>query len=238
MNTQDPEPRILNALLQVHSIFHTIQGEGPFAGTPAVFIRLAGCNLKCPGCDTDYTSTRNHMALQDIVSKVCEAKGPMGGTRLVVITGGEPFRQEIGNLINLLIKHSFYVQIETNGTLPPPNDVQFSLNYSIREGAFVVCSPKTGSMNSKVSDVSCAFKYVISADSVDPDDGLPTLALNHSASPRVARPPIRNNKPVYLQPMDSGYSIKNSLNLNAAMKSCMERGYILQLQIHKILGVE
>ena len=39
--------------LQVHSIFKTIQGEGPFCGTPCVFVRLAGCNLQCPACDTD-----------------------------------------------------------------------------------------------------------------------------------------------------------------------------------------
>lgn len=244
MNTQAPESRIINQLLQVHSIFHTIQGEGPFAGTPAVFIRLTGCNLQCPGCDTEYTSVRAQVTLQGILSKVCEVKGPLGGTRLVVITGGEPFRQEIGNLVKLLIMHSYYVQIETNGTLPPPSDVEFSYDFSKREGAFIVCSPKTGKMNAKVALLSCAFKYVINSDSVDQDDGLPILALDHSASPRVARPPVDNPKlnkyvrPVYVQPMDCGNSLKNSMNLNAAVKSCMERGYILQLQLHKILGVE
>src|SRR3954467_9071958 len=42
--------------LSIHSIFYTLQGEGPYSGCPAVFMRLAGCNLQCPGCDTDYTS--------------------------------------------------------------------------------------------------------------------------------------------------------------------------------------
>ena len=50
--------RTFDGTLEVHSIFKTIQGEGPFCGTPAVFIRLAGCNLQCPWCDTCllYTS--------------------------------------------------------------------------------------------------------------------------------------------------------------------------------------
>ena len=45
----------------VHSIFPTIQGEGPFVGQPAIFIRLAGCNLQCPACDTDYTLSLIHI---------------------------------------------------------------------------------------------------------------------------------------------------------------------------------
>ena len=51
-NTQEPEKIDRDRHLDVHSIFHTIQGEGPYCGHPAVFIRLAGCNLQCPGCDT------------------------------------------------------------------------------------------------------------------------------------------------------------------------------------------
>ena len=103
MNTQDPEPRILNALLQVHSIFHTIQGEGPFAGTPAVFIRLAGCNLKCPGCDTEYTSKRKEMTVAQILDAIYEVSSIT--TKLVVITGGEPFRQDLTRLLNALTEN-------------------------------------------------------------------------------------------------------------------------------------
>ena len=57
-NTQPAEKQVKSSglILAINSIFYTIQGEGPFAGSPAVFVRLAGCNLQCPMCDTEYTS--------------------------------------------------------------------------------------------------------------------------------------------------------------------------------------
>ena len=82
--------------LDVHSIFATIQGEGPFTGHPCVFVRLAGCNLQCPGCDTDYTEDRRMMQIYEIAESVASVLKASGSTRakvpLVVITGGEPFR--------------------------------------------------------------------------------------------------------------------------------------------------
>ena len=69
MNLQPIEKRTKSAdgLLSLHSIFHTIQGEGPFCGTPSVFVRLAGCNLQCPACDTDYTQGRRAASAQEIL---------------------------------------------------------------------------------------------------------------------------------------------------------------------------
>ena len=69
MNQQAPEKQQLrgDGLLAVHSIFYTIQGEGPFAGETAVFVRLAGCNLQCPLCDTDYTSDRRMVGPMGLV---------------------------------------------------------------------------------------------------------------------------------------------------------------------------
>ena len=67
-NQQLADKPVLNETglsLQVNSIFYTIQGEGPFAGRPAIFIRLAGCNLQCPGCDTEYTK-RQTMTVDEI----------------------------------------------------------------------------------------------------------------------------------------------------------------------------
>ncbi|WP_046973456.1 7-carboxy-7-deazaguanine synthase QueE, partial [Dyella japonica] len=97
----------------------TIQGEGPFCGQPAVFVRLAGCNLQCPGCDTNYTSNRKKMSHSDIWQEIVHVTGE-AKTKLVVITGGEPFRQpEVVNFINYLIDMKGYrVQVETNGTMP------------------------------------------------------------------------------------------------------------------------
>lgn len=216
-----------NGVCEVHSIFYTIQGEGPFSGVPAVFIRLAGCNLQCPGCDTDYTSTRTQMSPKDILAKV-DALTTMGN--LVVITGGEPFRQNIAGLIRTLANDGYQVQIETNGTLAPPMTINWGSE------AHIICSPKTGKINPVIETLAMAFKYVLHAESIDPEDGLPVFALGHSAKPRVSRPP--ENKLVYVQPMDCKDSFQNKKNEEAAIASCMKYGYIFQVQLHKIIGLE
>lgn len=232
-NNQPIEKRVedLIGTLEVHSIFHTIQGEGPFCGEPAVFVRLAGCNLQCPQCDTDYTSQRRSLTPLEVLAAV-QQYAPRG---LVVITGGEPFRQYLPPLLKVLVSMGYYVQIETNGTLEPPQ-IQFNLNPCDSTGVYIVCSPKAGKVHGRYHFAACAFKYVISHDSVDPDDGLPVRVLDHSASPKVARP--GPGKLVYLQPADVKDSAVNQLNIDAAVASCMKYGYTLQLQIHKIIGME
>lgn len=234
MNTQPIEKYVNRAdgTLDVHHIFQTIQGEGPFTGTPATFIRLAGCNLQCPGCDTDYTSVRKLRSIQDIAADVktlwSDTWRPRE-TRLVVITGGEPLRQNIGPLIHKLVFEGFYVQIETNGTLPVPDTVFFSRITSSRLGAYIVCSPKTGKIHRTVEESACALKYVLSADSVAEDDGLPLTALGHTAKPRLARPSELFQGVIYIQPMDAADTLVNARNLRATIASCKKFNYVLQL---------
>lgn len=239
LNQQFPEKRVTTRIpfLDVQSIFPTLQGEGPFCGTPAVFVRLAGCNLQCPGCDTDYTSKRRHMTVELIVQAV-QMERTTQTPGLVVITGGEPFRQDIAPLIEALLAAKFYVQIESNGTLPAPQSILWEHAIGARNGAYLVCSPKTGRVHQTVVKAACAFKYVMAADSVDPEDGLPVLALNHTAHPRVARPSRRLQGLIYLQPMDSQDEATNSLNRAVCVASCLKYGYTLQLQVHKLLGME
>lgn len=237
MNKQPVEKRVdlpHDRSLSVHSIFHTIQGEGPFTGTPAIFVRLAGCNLQCPGCDTDYTGGRRDFTVNDIIEKLGLITPT---TRLIVITGGEPFRQNLTELLFALVRRGYYVQIETNGSFAPPALV-YSTRTNDQEGVYIVCSPKTGSIHKDIERSACAFKYVMHADSVDPNDGLPILALGHSARPRVARPPLGNIRPVYLQPMDEYNPKSNERHVQACVLSCMKYGYNLQLQLHKILRME
>lgn len=223
--------------LDVHSIFRTIQGEGPFSGAPAIFIRLAGCNLQCPACDTDYTSKRTTLTHRQIAEEVCLLEH-FKHAHLVVITGGEPFRQNLVPLINSLLALGFYVQIETNGTLEAPDGIEFSLLPERRYGAYIVCSPKTGKVHPSIERSACAYKYVLSADSVSEKDGLPIKALLHPASPQVARPPSWWNRAIYVQPLDVKCVEGNLLNNEATVASCMTFGYTLQLQIHKILNLE
>lgn len=230
MNTQSPEKRIpFSNILQVHSVFRTIQGEGPFAGVPAIFVRLAGCNLQCPSCDTDYTSNRVEHTVSELLERI---NSLADGVKLVVITGGEPFRQDITRFIRRLAR-DYFVQVETNGSLPAP--YLFHKDYSKKEGAYLVCSPKTGSIHPSVRHQACAFKYVLTWDSVDAD-GLPLRALEHTAHPAVAKP--EPGVPVYLQPCDHKDPVLNARSLQACIDSCMVHGYTLQLQIHKILELE
>jgi 7-carboxy-7-deazaguanine synthase len=223
--------------LQVHSIFKTIQGEGPFCGTPCVFVRLAGCNLQCPACDTDYTSNRNIMGPGEILFHVNELwRGPRWRKGLVVITGGEPFRQHIGELIDTLLHHGYFVQVESNGTMNPP--AQFwNKDTGMRVGAYLVISPKTGKLNPLALEAACALKYVVAEGDIH-TDGLPLHALDHPSKPYPARPPHGWDCPIYVQPMDAKSTAQNHRNTAAAVQSCLEHGYILQLQVHKYIGVE
>ena len=91
--------------LDIQEIFPTLQGEGPFVGQGAIFIRLGGCNLKCNFCDTEFDSFKN-FSLTEILQKVIElSKNSQGKIvrKLVVITGGEPMRQPIEKLCKELI---------------------------------------------------------------------------------------------------------------------------------------
>lgn len=218
----------------VHSIFYTIQGEGPFCGTPCVFIRLAGCNLQCPACDTDYTSTREMMTPDELTAAV---HNHMPRPGLVVITGGEPFRQGLRLLLHALVAEGHYVQIESNGTLEPPSIV-WNQNTSNRKGVYLVVSPKTGKLHQDILYAACALKYVVEVGNIDAEDGLPIRALRHRVKDKVARPPVWWTNPVYIQPMDEHDEERNRAHMQAAVYSSLKHGYILQLQVHKIINVE
>lgn len=231
--------RTFDGTLEVHSIFKTIQGEGPFCGTPAVFIRLAGCNLQCPWCDTEYTNGRRVLTIEEVLAEV-HRMTDQTHTRLVVITGGEPFRQVLGELLHGLIKDDkYYVQIETNGTLPTnAHPTVWAKNTQARAGVYIVCSPKTGRVHPTVAAAACCYKYVLTARDIAEDDGLPLHALGHVANPRLARPPAGFSGAVYVQPADMKDEYLNQENMDAAIKSAMGFGYTIQLQIHKYLNME
>lgn len=102
--------------LLVSEIFYSIQGESSFAGLPCVFIRLAGCNLRCSYCDARYTYEEDgfEKTLDELID--CTGKRPHA---LVEITGGEPLLQEnVYPLIDLLKEEGRTVLLETNGSIP------------------------------------------------------------------------------------------------------------------------
>jgi 7-carboxy-7-deazaguanine synthase len=222
-------------VLDVHSVFYTIQGEGPHTGRPAVFVRLAGCNLQCPMCDTDYTSTRWQAYPDSLLEIVREQKASSHGFRpLVVITGGEPFRQNIGAAVFKLVGHGYDVQVETNGTLPIPDD----LDGYAPENFMVVVSPKAGKVHPSVIEKADAWKYVMRIDDIAAD-GLPSKALDHSNAKGLARhPKAFPITRIYIQPCDEQEASKNKANLDACVASALHNGYTLQTQLHKTIGVD
>jgi 7-carboxy-7-deazaguanine synthase len=114
-------------VLQLAEIFYSVQGEGTWTGTPAVFVRLAGCNLSCAFCDTDY-SLKFFASADDVVARV-RAEG--GDCPMVILTGGEPLAQhETRALIDALRADGRRVHIESNGTMPAdlPDDVWLTVS--------------------------------------------------------------------------------------------------------------
>lgn len=114
-------------MLQLAEIFYSVQGEGTWTGTPAVFVRLAGCNLSCAFCDTDY-ALKFFASPAQIVARVREEGG---SCPMVVLTGGEPLAQrESAALIGALRADGRRVHVESNGTIPTelPADVWLTVS--------------------------------------------------------------------------------------------------------------
>ena len=102
-------------MLKLSEIYLSIQGESTFTGLPCIFIRLAGCNLRCKYCDTTYSyETKFKKSPKDILKEIQQYK-PI---KLVEITGGEPLIQsEIYELFSILHNNNYIILLETNGTI-------------------------------------------------------------------------------------------------------------------------
>lgn len=223
------EPERADGALRVTEIFYTIQGEGPFSGHPAVFVRLHGCNLACHFCDTLFSDPADPlMEVADIVAAVRAASGTC---KLVVLTGGEPLRQGVTPLLHELFDRGYHVQAETAGTI-----YSLALATLVPEGLTVVVSPKTGKLHPAIKYIASAFKYIVQAGDADPIDGLPTLSTQREGARQPVARPVPG-VPVYVSPMDEQDEAKNKANRDHAVKIAMEHGYRLSLQLHKIIGV-
>lgn len=215
-------------MYRVNEIFYSLQGEGFWTGRPAVFVRLSGCNLRCPWCDTDFRSFREMSA-----ETICEAciqltrdfiRSIDSDKMLLVLTGGEPALQADEALVEAMHSAGFYVAIETNGTRPLPRGIDW-----------VTCSPKEGS--TVVLQEADELKVVYTGN-----------------SPELWRERI-NARHYYLQPLADGQEI-NSSNTSAISNSSNTSAisytsntsatirYIqhhpwwrLSLQTHKLTGI-
>jgi len=184
-------------MYSVKEIFYTLQGEGARAGRPAVFCRFAGCNLwsgreadrataVCRFCDTDFVGTDGtgggRFADAGELADAVAAFWPdtPGGRRYVVCTGGEPLLQLDASLIDALHARGFEIAIETNGTLPVPDGVDW-----------VCASPKAGA--DFVLRGGDELKLVFPQDGIDPA-AYEGLAFEH----------------FFLQPMDCAARERNT----------------------------
>jgi 7-carboxy-7-deazaguanine synthase len=219
--------------LDLHSIFVTLQGEGPFAGKRSVFVRLAGCNLMCPGCDTEYTEGRRRVQIAALIRELGVLTEGWDEP-LIVITGGEPLRQNLDELCVNLEFCGYRIQIETNGVFgPSPKLMELMQDDSVA----VIVSPKTSRIHKDWSEWAYAFKYVLQYGEVDADR-LPLRALGHKAAPRVARPGPNYRGPIYVNPMDEKDPIANIRNLNLVARAALNHGYIAGVQMHKLMNLE
>lgn len=104
--------------MYIIEIYKSLQGESSYAGLPCVFVRLAGCNLRCTWCDSEYTFTGGQRMTLDEIEREVQRLAPRGG--LVEITGGEPLLQEreVVPLMQALYGAGYTVLLETSGERP------------------------------------------------------------------------------------------------------------------------
>ncbi len=195
--------------MKVNEIFCSLQGEGNFTGTPAIFIRLSGCNLTCDFCDTKHYDGAT-MAEAEIIAEV--KKYP---ARHVVITGGEPTLQLTPTLVNALHEAGKFVQIETNGTRPLTDGLDFLIDW-------VTVSPKYGN----TPNIQRIDELKVVYDMSHPE---------HVS--KLEQVEARYINAYYLQPCDRN-SEYNKLNLASCLKYIMEHPkWKLSLQTHKMLNL-
>lgn len=215
--------------LFVTSMFFTLQGEGPYAGMPALFIRLAKCNLDCSFCDT-FFDDGDWLTYEELKAKIyhtiCDywnAKGepvplwaldgnggPLYPNIVLVMTGGEPLMQEnISQFMANAVGDFKEVQVESNGI--PDTDVP--------AGVTLVCSPKCMEKNGvavryytpskTILERADCLKFVMSADKDSPYSSVPEWAHDWKK---------RTGKEIYCSPMNVYNSFPQKIKLLRAEK--------------------
>lgn len=239
--------------LLVTEIFHTIQGEGPFAGHPALFIRLAGCNIgakqDCPWCDTRFNFDEGNRATWAVVSQHIQEARTVSGRRLIVVTGGEPLLQW-HSLTYCMLGHDLthIWQFETNGLLLDETVLKDGLH-----AAFVV-SPKIPHNRSSYRPIPPIWeqyhrriflKYVVSADPNSPYHQLPEQVTNGDTG-RIGIYVSGMTAYKLAPPADHPASIwgpyidheETARNYHYAAHLAQEHGFKLSLQTHLFTGIK
>ncbi|MFC2160078.1 7-carboxy-7-deazaguanine synthase QueE [Acidobacteriota bacterium] len=207
-----PQPRTL----KINEIFYSLQGEGLRQGEPTVFIRFAGCNLKCDFCDTQYAwNDGRNLSVDQICSEVADMRH-LHSSRWICLTGGEPLFQNIASLTQQLKADKWRIQVETNGIFYKNLPVDW---YTV--------SPKPDEffVHPKYTDIAKEVKLVVTKE----------LEIDTIKSMRNK---FSKDVPLFLQAQSNmKWSLDRGIELaeKAAEKNLSD--VRLSVQLHKILGL-
>lgn len=192
----------------LNETFLSIQGEGVYTGVPSLFIRFAGCNLKCSWCDTDYS--KKYTIEQDRFLEWLDDKLIKSQVYHVILTGGEPLLQDIQPIVDLVMEgfHTRSIQIETNGTI---------VNDQIRVDTCLTVSPKTPDFKQREGT---ELKIVYTGQ-----EDLEAYMDNTDFDFYSLQPCWINGS-------------ANTMETYKKVMSLRERGWRLSLQTHKLIGVK
>jgi organic radical activating enzyme len=206
-------------LYRVNEIFYTLQGEGAHSGIPAVFVRFSGCNLRCPWCDTEFADF-TEMSAEAIIAEAIDLYDlPNERRKMVVLTGGEPSLQVDKPLIDAFHAAGFYICIETNGTRPLPDGIDW-----------VTCSPKEGTKLAlhKVNEVKVVF-----TGSYDPEIWRCRLEAEH-----WMLQPLRFTGEWLIEHAIDEWEDDRNDNLDDTVRYILSHPFWrLSVQLHKIAGL-
>ena len=220
--------------LPVNEIFETIQGEAFWTGTPAIFIRLQGCDVGCPWCDTKHTWQLDH--INEVSPDIMMARKNDAASfayisrfvelfqlnnykaRHVVITGGEPCDYDLVELTKRLLLNNYTVQIETSGTS----------EIKVAAGTWVTVSPKIGMPGGKVVLQSALRR----ANEIKMPVGKPADIERLDQLLRSMPYPADRVALIWLQPLSQSPKA-TELCVSEATKN----GWRVSIQTHKFLGV-
>jgi len=207
-----PQPDIL----KITEIFPSIQGEGLRQGEATLFIRLSGCNLKCPFCDTKYAwEGGKDYTTEQVLDKIKQTKLRFPA-EWVCLTGGEPLLQDLGSLVRKLKKEKFKIQVETNGTIYQPLPVDW---YTL--------SPKPAEYfySSEYKKRATEVKIIVTKD------------LDFELIRRL-RTEFPVETPIILQPQSNRkWSMKAAVKLLRHALRAGLKNIKVSVQIHKIYGL-
>ena len=248
---------------RVNDIFYSLQGEGRNTGRAAVFIRFAGCNLRCPFCDTEFDSFREMtdkeiietidciLQTTDCILQTTDCRPQTTDCRpqttdyrlqairpLVVLTGGEPTLQVDETFVDLLHQHSYEVAMESNGTRPAPRNLDWlTVSPKIIKGE----KQEVRGERQEVRGERLPDELKIVFDKgIDPESFLSPLTSHHSPLTSHHSPLTSHHSPLlYLQPCDTGDAERNAAIIKACVAYIKEHPqWRLSLQTHKLIGIE